>query len=679
MAVFAELADGRRLEFPDGTDPSVVQATVKKVIGNTQPPTPPTVTGANDNYMPNEIRDYNEFNQQWSQDMQNAPKGSEIARVDARIENTPKIDSVNFNPPNTQALPTQNKQAVAPQKPVQFTPEMTELSFAEKLAQKILPKDGFSNETVDMANNIAAGATSMNRGIGNLVAGENTFKPKPSPTGAEVDKGSMSYLGGQIIDPTSWALLSGMGKLPVVGKALQFQPVTGTGKLATIGKNVVAGAGTGSVLGGLSEDGTFGEGALYGGIGGAVIPSAISGINYGIKKGGHLFQNADLSSGRYANEVANASGKRDQIVAALQEQNLPFSGSANAGQATAKVGSPEFAALQEFANIQKPTPAANLASFQEAQRASTLNSIGRGDTNELAMAVTNRATKANPLYSAADKSMANVDKTDVLNKIRDVYSKNKNEAIAEPMKELFGKISKSNSPRELISASRRIKELMGQSNDGKLAYDTKVLTTLKESLDDAIGKTVPEYTAARETFKTLSKPVNRMQVGQELQNTLKSPLDVGERGAVFAKAVDNAPKTMKAATGFPRFNKLGDVLEPVEVSAVDRVTKELMTNAAQKELAQKGMQATGKILGAQVKPPQIPNPLNSTITYTNSFLRALTGKVSDKTLNALATNMNNPAKLAQLMQQASAAERDLISKTMMQIGTQGINNATVGQ
>jgi len=29
----AELADGRVLEFPDGTDPAVVQATVKKVLG----------------------------------------------------------------------------------------------------------------------------------------------------------------------------------------------------------------------------------------------------------------------------------------------------------------------------------------------------------------------------------------------------------------------------------------------------------------------------------------------------------------------------------------------------------------------------------------------------------------------------------------------------------------------
>lgn len=33
MSVFAELHDGRRLEFPDGTDPAVIQRTVKRVLG----------------------------------------------------------------------------------------------------------------------------------------------------------------------------------------------------------------------------------------------------------------------------------------------------------------------------------------------------------------------------------------------------------------------------------------------------------------------------------------------------------------------------------------------------------------------------------------------------------------------------------------------------------------------
>ena len=38
MAIFAELADGRRLEFPDGTDPAVIQRTVKRIIASETPP-----------------------------------------------------------------------------------------------------------------------------------------------------------------------------------------------------------------------------------------------------------------------------------------------------------------------------------------------------------------------------------------------------------------------------------------------------------------------------------------------------------------------------------------------------------------------------------------------------------------------------------------------------------------
>jgi hypothetical protein len=37
MTITAELADGRRLEFPDGTDPGVIQNTVKKVLGKATP------------------------------------------------------------------------------------------------------------------------------------------------------------------------------------------------------------------------------------------------------------------------------------------------------------------------------------------------------------------------------------------------------------------------------------------------------------------------------------------------------------------------------------------------------------------------------------------------------------------------------------------------------------------
>lgn len=47
MAIFAELPDGRKLEFPDGTDPGVIQGAVKKTLGieDLGPQTPGPVSG----------------------------------------------------------------------------------------------------------------------------------------------------------------------------------------------------------------------------------------------------------------------------------------------------------------------------------------------------------------------------------------------------------------------------------------------------------------------------------------------------------------------------------------------------------------------------------------------------------------------------------------------------------
>jgi hypothetical protein len=37
MAIYAELADGRRLEFPDGTDPEVIKRTIKRIVQSAEP------------------------------------------------------------------------------------------------------------------------------------------------------------------------------------------------------------------------------------------------------------------------------------------------------------------------------------------------------------------------------------------------------------------------------------------------------------------------------------------------------------------------------------------------------------------------------------------------------------------------------------------------------------------
>ena len=43
MTIRAELADGRVLEFPDGTNPSVIQSTVKRIINEAKAPSDPRI------------------------------------------------------------------------------------------------------------------------------------------------------------------------------------------------------------------------------------------------------------------------------------------------------------------------------------------------------------------------------------------------------------------------------------------------------------------------------------------------------------------------------------------------------------------------------------------------------------------------------------------------------------
>lgn len=616
---------------------------------------------------------------------------------------------------NTQASPDEIKTATAPQRGQMVTgkigrageitpepvyskvisPEATELTFAEKLAQKALNyagemqdftekspylpsvpssfkvdgNKGFKDQTVNNANDFAAGATSMIRGVGNLIAGEGTFKPPVSPTGAEADKGSFNYIAGQIADPTTWATLKGVDKMPVIGKMLQMQPLKSGQALSGIAKNTGRGAVIGALLGGTSEDGTAKDGAAFGAGLGFGLPIISAGINPAYKYGKNLLQSPDVASGRFANKAANASGRRDLVVKALREAD-PLS-NLNAGQVASKTGSAEFSALQKIADSHNPTIAQSKYGMQEAQRLSTLDSIGK-NKQAVEKAITDRASKTKPFYDAVKKSVSSPDVSDVESTIKGIYAENKsNDSIAKPMKEIFAKLKKSKSAQDMKSLSDHIKNLMRKTTDGTPDFDVKVLKTVKDSLDNAITKAEPNYGLAQESYKKLSEPINKMQVGQYLKETLKQPLQIGERDAPFLKAVEDAPKTLKNSTGFARYNDLGQVLDKTESNAVNRVAQALIDEKNFSNLANKGQSATGRIIGEAVAPPQSPSYLSAKVTTLNEALRFLSGKITEKTFTALSNNMQNPRKMAELMEKASASERELINQAMMKYGLVG--------
>lgn len=108
-----------------------------------------------------------------------------------------------------------------------------------------------------------------------------------------------------------------------------------------------------------------------------------------------------------------------------------------------------------------------------------------------------------------------------------------------------------------------------------------------------IGSQSHDYDLARKIYKLLSIEPNRMQVGKVLKDALDSPLEsVGgipipqsERAGVLAKAVQDAPRTIKNATGRQMFDTLEEVLSPSEARGVTNVVKDLARHQAAKKLA----------------------------------------------------------------------------------------------
>lgn len=109
------------------------------------------------------------------------------------------------------------------------------------------------------------------------------------------------------------------------------------------------------------------------------------------------------------------------------------------------------------------------------------------------------------------------------------------------------------------------------------------LVALMESKDFS-----PAYRVARQNYAEASRPINQMDVGQQLLDTLRPALgqfgaDTRVNAASFAKAVRDADATAAKATGFPSA-KLENIMEPDQLATINNVANELGNAARAQEL-----------------------------------------------------------------------------------------------
>lgn len=183
-----------------------------------------------------------------------------------------------------------------------------------------------------------------------------------------------------------------------------------------------------------------------------------------------------------------------------------------------------------------------------------------------------------------------------------------------------------------------------------------------------VEKTVPAYKEARETFAAQSGPINRMKVGQALEDKLKTSIGDKERAGAFATAVNDSAALLKKATGQQRYKSLDEILTPEEKKSVDYVLESLV----RKEMANTAAGKTNisvEMIGKEGH--QLPQFLSATATVANSVLRRIRGDANAKITAKFSELLRNPAELAKFMEGVPAKDANAVSKALMYVLPQG--------
>lgn len=512
------------------------------------------------------------------------------------------------------------------------------------------------NPVLEAGANALGGATGLMRGTANIVGGvfgNSKLGQEIWPTAA-LDKSSLSYTAGELLDPVSMgiggAAFKAAGAIPQIAKLTKIKPIV---------QGMVGGGVAGGATGALSENGDAGTGAAVGALLGGAIPGVVMGaqklrkIAEPITKAG-----AQTHAGRMVKEVAGDT--YDDVLSALKNLNTPFS-KPSVAQATAKLNNPEIAALQRVAEGISPVPGVTREAAQRGERAGLLQSFAGDDAS---VAVIEKARAANS-YSSVLKQPVKGD-SELGNILRDPYVK---DTFAEVRKlvdasRVQGRDVPLGEQLQMVKKSLD-KTLSGTPVNKPSSNETRAITDVQSRLNTWMKSNIKGYADVGKEYAELSGDLFQQKVGQNMLGLLQKPLGEGESGAKLARAVEAETSLVKKSGGFGR-EGLDEQLTPENLAKVGKVISQLDADTAISELSRKGMRSAA-IRDAVGTGIELPNLMNQGVAIANGLIRRVFGAGQIKTLRELAEVMQDPALTAKLMERATAKEKNAIEfmrKTM---------------
>ncbi len=375
-----------------------------------------------------------------------------------------------------------------------------------------------------------------------------------------------------------------------------------------------------------------------------------------------------------------AGGKADEAMQAMSHAKELVPGSMpTAGQASQNAG---IASLERAAQAISPESTVAFQGREAAQniaRQAALGTVAK-DENAMAAAIAARkAATAGPLQQLS-QSTAAVDPSRTVSLIDNLIEKSPGRsqltnALRNVRETLFkddGTL-RSNASQLYQGARKNITDLLSaKAGDGSKLNEaiSRELTVVMKSLDHQIKTAEPSYGQFMQTFAEKSKPINQMQIGQEIEKKATNAVGQVNLNPLAAALSD---KTAQRATGFKRATMEG-TMSPEQMQTLQAVKDDLVRMVQSRNMAGAAGSDTVKKLAYSnlIDRAGVPTflrefaPTQAAGNVVARGLDSLYGRQNKEIAERLAATLLSPPQSAQAMQAALPPRYQAMIEALMQ-------------
>ncbi len=414
-----------------------------------------------------------------------------------------------------------------------------------------------------------------------------------------------------------------------------------------------------------------------------------------------VYQSTDPRSAFYR-EISE--GREPQLIAEMRGQGLGATAPAIPGaeltpaQLAARAGAARFAATADVATAKKfPSEVAERAAAQDRALMTEMRTVSGapadplyGRLGALESAVEARGRQTGPMFERARATTVAADATidDLLKTPAGARALAYAEEIAGNLGQPFtlrppaaptapppsGLLTAQGTPMPRSAAppapprqlsvqdleyvkrgiDKAIEAAANAPRSGIVAADLRALEKLRGDYLGWLNSVSSESAAARSAFAAASKDVNKLEVARTLEQNLASALSGGpERAQNFARAVQEAPATMRRATGDGRYAYLAELLGP-DTRKIEAILTDLRRQEQANKLIDVGRRSVPDIerVFTSASAASVPPFMDRVFTIARSILNKFEGKLNEKMAMQIAEELLDPAKTAAALERA---------------------------